>query len=56
MRNAKKAARCKARQQEHRASGRVVMVSDNKGQWKDEGVEWKEYQTSTKFFAKMESM
>jgi hypothetical protein len=54
LRNAKKVARCKARQQEHHASGRVVVASDDKGRWKDEGAEGKEYQTSTKFFTKMQ--
>lgn len=37
-----------------RASGKVVVASDNKGQWKDEAAAGKEYQTSTKFFAKMQ--
>jgi hypothetical protein len=30
------------------------VASDDKGRWKDEGAEGKEYQTSTKFFAKMQ--
>ena len=37
-----------------RASGKVVVASDDKGRWKDEAAEGKEYQTSTKFFAKMQ--
>ena len=37
-----------------RASGKVVVASDNKGKWKDEAAAGKEYQTSTKFFAKMQ--
>jgi hypothetical protein len=37
-----------------RASGKVVVASDNKGQWNDEATAGKEYQTSTKFFAKMQ--
>ena len=37
-----------------RASGRVVVASDNKAEWRDEAAADKEYQTSTKFFAKMQ--
>ena len=37
-----------------RASGKVVVAADNGGQWKDEAAAGKEYQTSTKFFAKMQ--
>ena len=85
VRNAKKAARRKARKQKHaderlisklqpglglnnpyekrklreelqmaRASGKVVVASDNKGVWKDDAAAGKEYQTSAKFFAKMQ--
>jgi U3 small nucleolar RNA-associated protein MPP10 len=85
LRNAKKAARRKSRQQKHaderlisklqpglglnnpyekrklreelqmaRASGKVVVAAENGGQWKDEAASGKEYQTSTKFFAKMQ--
>ncbi len=85
MRNAKKAARRKARKEKHaderlisklqpglglnnpyekrklreelqmaRASGKVVVASDDKGEWKDDAAAGKEYQTSAKFFAKMQ--
>lgn len=85
LRNAKKAARRKARKQKHaderlisklqpglglnnpyekrklreelqeaRASGQVVVASDNRGEWGDEAAAGKEYQTSTKFFQKMQ--
>ena len=37
-----------------RASGKVVVASDNKGEWKDDAAAGKEYQTSAKFFAKMQ--
>ena len=37
-----------------RASGKVVVASDNKAAWEDEAAIGKEYQTSTKFFAKMQ--
>ena len=37
-----------------RASGKVVVASDNKAAWEDEGAIGKEYQTSTRFFAKMQ--
>ncbi len=37
-----------------RASGKVVVASDNKGEWKDDAASEKEYQTSAKFFAKMQ--
>jgi hypothetical protein len=37
-----------------RASGRVVMASNDKGRWKDEGAGGKEDQTSTEFFVKMQ--
>ncbi|KAL3793263.1 hypothetical protein ACHAW5_004305 [Stephanodiscus triporus] len=37
-----------------RASGKIVVAADNKGRWKDEAAAGKEYQTSTKFFAKMQ--
>jgi U3 small nucleolar RNA-associated protein MPP10 len=37
-----------------RASGKVVVAADNGRQWNDEAAAGKEYQTSTKFFAKMQ--
>jgi len=37
-----------------RASGKVVVAADNKGAWEDEAAAGKEYQTSTKFFQKMQ--
>lgn len=37
-----------------RASGKVVVASDDKGEWKDDAAAGKEYQTSAKFFAKMQ--
>ncbi|KAL9186080.1 hypothetical protein ACHAXT_005318 [Thalassiosira profunda] len=37
-----------------RASGKVVVASEDKGRWDDEAAAGKEYQTSTKFFAKMQ--
>ncbi|KAL7539195.1 hypothetical protein ACHAXR_009078 [Thalassiosira sp. AJA248-18] len=40
--------------QEARASGKVVVASENKGLYNDEAAAEKEYQTSTKFFAKMQ--
>ena len=37
-----------------RASGKVVVASDDKATWEDDAAVGKEYQTSTKFFAKMQ--
>mmetsp|Transcript_30818 Transcript_30818/g.65123 ORF Transcript_30818/g.65123 Transcript_30818/m.65123 type:complete len:970 (-) Transcript_30818:73-2982(-) len=37
-----------------RASGKVVVASDNKKEWLDEAADGKEYRTSTKFFQKMQ--